>query len=155
MPYDSLWSEVLSSPGSGHRNQGVGWSRIPSACGPKPGDGVVVVAIGYVRVSTEGQAEDGVSLAAQRAKIEAWAKLHDEAELLVFEDAGLSGSSLTQRVGLQEALRAACERKGTLVVYSLSRLARSTRDTLTISDRLAKAGAGPTAAPAGWREIVA
>lgn len=100
-----------------------------------------VVAIGYVRVSTEGQAEDGVSLAAQRAKIEAWAKLHDEAELLVFEDAGLSGSSLTQRVGLQEALESACERKGTLVVYSLSRLARSTRDTLTISDRLAKAGA--------------
>jgi|694.fasta_scaffold01417_24 site-specific DNA recombinase len=100
-----------------------------------------MVAIGYIRVSTEGQAEDGVSLAAQRAKIEAWAKLHDEVELLVFEDAGLSGSSLAQRIGLQDALQAACQRKGTLVVYSLSRLARSTKDTLTISDRLAKAGA--------------
>lgn len=47
-----------------------------------------MVAIGYIRVSTDGQAEDGVSLAAQRAKIEAWAKLQDQDELLVFQDAG-------------------------------------------------------------------
>lgn len=100
-----------------------------------------MVAIGYVRVSTEGQVEDGVSLDAQRAKLEAWAKLHDEPELVVFEDAGISGSSMAQRPGLKEALDTVCQRKGTLVVFSLSRLARSTRDTLTISDRLAKAGA--------------
>ncbi len=31
-------------------------------------------AIGYVRVSTEAQAAEGVSLAAQRARIRAWAK---------------------------------------------------------------------------------
>lgn len=102
---------------------------------------MVVVAIGYVRVSTEGQAADGVSLDAQRAKLDAWAKLHDHEELLVFADAGLSGSSMTQRPGLQKALDVACQRKGVLVVYSLSRLARSTKDTLAISDRLAKAGA--------------
>ncbi len=100
-----------------------------------------MVAIGYIRVSTEGQVEDGVSLDAQRSKLETWAKLHDEPELLVFEDAGISGSSMTQRPGLQEALREVCQRKATLVVYSLSRLARSTKDTLTISDRLAKSGA--------------
>lgn len=100
-----------------------------------------VVAIGYCRVSTEGQAEDGVSLDAQRAKLKAWAALNDEPELLVFVDAGISGSSMSQRPGLQGALDAVCKRKGVLVVYSLSRLARSTKDTLTISDRLAKAGA--------------
>jgi len=100
-----------------------------------------MVAIGYIRVSTEGQVEDGVSLDAQRSKLETWAKLHDEPVLLVFEDAGISGSSMTQRPGLQEALREVCQRKATLVVYSLSRLARSTKDTLTISDRLAKSGA--------------
>lgn len=44
-------------------------------------------------------------------------------------------------MGLQDALQAACQHKGTLVVYSLSRLARSTKDTLAISDRLVKAGA--------------
>lgn len=100
-----------------------------------------MVAIGYARVSTEGQAEDGVSLDAQQAKLHAWAKLHDEHELLMFVDAGLSGSSMTQRPGLQQALAEVCQRKGVLVVYSLSRLARSTKDTLAISDRLAKAGA--------------
>jgi len=100
-----------------------------------------MVAIGYIRVSTEGQVEDGVSLDAQRSKLETWAKLHDEPELLVFEDAGISGSSMTQRPGLQEALRVVCQRKATLVVHSLSRLARSTKDTLTISDRLARSGA--------------
>jgi len=100
-----------------------------------------MVAIGYVRVSTGGQAEDGVSLDAQREKIEAWARLHDEDELVIYEDAGISGGSMEQRPGLQEALREACRRKGTLVVYSLSRLARSTKDTLSISDALAKSKA--------------
>lgn len=100
-----------------------------------------VVAVGYIRVSTEGQAEDGVSLDAQREKIAAWAKLNDESEVLVYEDAGISGSSIEQRPGLQDALREACRRRAALVVFSLSRLARSTRDTLAISDRLAKAGA--------------
>jgi DNA invertase Pin-like site-specific DNA recombinase len=102
---------------------------------------VVVVAIGYIRVSTQEQSESGVSLDAQRAKLEAWAALNDEPELLVFADAGISGSSMAQRPGLQSALDAVCKKKGVLVVYSLSRLARSTRDTLQISDRLAKAGA--------------
>ncbi|MCK6444964.1 MAG: recombinase family protein [Planctomycetes bacterium] len=100
-----------------------------------------MVAIGYCRVSTEGQAEDGVSLDAQRAKLEAWAALNDEPELLVFVDAGLSGSSMAQRPGLKDALDAACKKKAVLVVFSLSRLARSTKDTLAISDRLSKAGA--------------
>lgn len=100
-----------------------------------------MVAIGYIRVSTEAQVEDGVSLDAQQAKLEAWAKLHDEPELIVFKDAGISGSAMSQRPGLQDALDAVCKKKGVLVVYSLSRLARSTRDTLSISDRLAKAGA--------------
>lgn len=100
-----------------------------------------MVAVGYIRVSTDGQVDDGVSLDAQRAKIEAWATLHDEDQVVIFKDAGVSGSSMTQRPGLQEALREVCQRKGILVVYSLSRLARSTKDTLLMSDRLAKAGA--------------
>lgn len=100
-----------------------------------------MVAIGYVRVSTGGQVEDGVSLDAQREKIQAWAKLHDEDELVIYEDAGISGSSMEQRPGLQQALREVCRRKGVLVVYALSRLARSTKDTLAISDTLEKSKA--------------
>tara|TARA_R110002126_G_scaffold10067_20_gene45178 strand:- start:1979 stop:2674 length:696 start_codon:yes stop_codon:yes gene_type:complete len=98
-------------------------------------------AIGYVRVSTGGQAEEGVSLAAQDAKIRQWAELNDHEVLSVHEDAGISGSGMTQRSGLKVAIKRVCKAKGTLVVYSLSRLARSTRDTLTIAETLDKAGA--------------
>ncbi len=97
--------------------------------------------IGYVRVSTEGQAEEGVSLAAQAAKIRQWAELNDCDVASLHEDAGLSGAKMSQRLGLHAAIEHACKSKGALVVYSLSRLARSTRDTLAISERLSKAGA--------------
>lgn len=96
-------------------------------------------AYGYIRVSTEGQAVDGVSLAAQRAKVAAWADLKGYELAGIFEDAGISGAK-ADRPGLAAALAAV--RKGdALVVYSLSRLARSTRHTLDISERLDKVGA--------------
>ncbi len=97
-------------------------------------------AIGYIRVSTQGQADEGVSLEAQRAKIEAWCELNDYELLTVFEDAGISGGSMKGREGLHAALKAA--RPGmALVTYSISRLARSTRDMLEISDELTRRGA--------------
>jgi DNA invertase Pin-like site-specific DNA recombinase len=98
-------------------------------------------AIGYVRVSTEGQATEGVSLAAQQAKIQAWCLANDVELGNVFIDAGLSGSRADNRPQLQAALDDVCRTGGVLIVYSLSRLARSTRDTITISERLDKAGA--------------
>ena len=97
-------------------------------------------AIGYIRVSTEGQAQDGVSLEAQRAKIEAWAMLNDYELVAVRVDAGISGKGMANRPGLQAAL-SDCRKGSALVVYSLSRLARSTKDTIEISERLAKSGA--------------
>ena len=100
----------------------------------------MATAIGYIRVSTEGQAVDGVSLDAQRAKIAAWCELNDYTLATVHVDAGISGKSADNRPGLQAAL-ADCRKGSALVVYSLSRLARSTRDTLEVSDRLSKAGA--------------
>ena len=47
--------------------------------------------VAYIRVSTEDQATDGVSLAAQRAKIEAWCVVNDSELLEVHSDAGISG----------------------------------------------------------------
>lgn len=96
--------------------------------------------IAYIRVSTEQQAAEGVSLAAQASRIQAWAESVGHAVAHVFEDAGISGSRMDTRPGLLSAL-AAMEQGDILVVYSLSRLARSTRDTLSIADRLEKAGA--------------
>ena len=97
-------------------------------------------AIGYIRVSTQGQAEEGVSLSAQRAKIAAWCEANDYELLATFEDAGLSGGSMTGRDGLQAAMKAATKGMA-LVSYSISRLARSTRDMLDIADRLERQGA--------------
>ena len=99
--------------------------------------------IGYVRVSTVLQADEGVSLDAQRERIEGWAGSAglplDPAK--VFVDAGISGKRADNRPALQAALDAACSGPSVLVVYSLSRLARSVRDTLAIAERLDRAGA--------------
>ena len=85
-------------------------------------------AIGYVRVSTEQQADQGVSLAAQRDKIAAYCALYDLELVEVLEDAGASASSL-ERPGLQAALAAlAAGEADTLVVVKLDRLTRSVRD---------------------------
>lgn len=96
-------------------------------------------AIGYIRVSTEHQL-DGISLDTQQAKIESWTKANGY-QLQTFTDAGISGCKMQNRPGLQDALDTACKQKAVLVVYSLSRLVRSTRDALAISERLDKAGA--------------
>ena len=94
-------------------------------------------AIGYIRVSTQGQVTDGVSLEAQEAKIRSWCDLNDYNLAGVYDDAGVSGKRSDNRDGLQQALKKA-ERGTAIVVYSLSRLARSTRDTLEIADFLSR-----------------
>lgn len=97
-------------------------------------------AIGYIRVSTEQQAEEGVSLEAQKEKIVSWCKANDYELINVYMDAGISGKNMDKRQGLQEALKDT--KKGmALVVYSLSRLARSTKDTLSIADSINSRGA--------------
>ena len=98
-------------------------------------------AIGYIRVSTEEQSREGVSLAGQKAKVNAWVSLHDHDLIQIFEDAGLSGKRADNRPGLQLALDAACRHRCPLIVYSLSRLTRSVQDALTIAKRLEKHGA--------------
>lgn len=98
-------------------------------------------AIGYVRVSTEGQAQEGVSLEAQRARIAAWCTASGYTLVEIHIDAGISGGRADNRPALQAALAQACRLKAVIVVYSLSRLARSTKDAIAISERLSKSGA--------------
>jgi len=104
-------------------------------------------AFGYVRVSTVGQADEGISLEAQRARIEAWCLANDVELAEVFVDAGVSGKKASNRPGLTQAIEAVTKAGGVLVVYSLSRLARSTKDTITIGERLDKAGADLVSLP--------
>lgn len=96
-------------------------------------------AIGYIRVSTTGQADEGVSLDMQAAKIRAWAELHDAELVELVADEGLSAKN-TNRPGLSRALELAKRHKAALVVYSLSRLSRSTRDTLELVATLEACG---------------
>jgi DNA invertase Pin-like site-specific DNA recombinase len=98
-------------------------------------------AIGYVRVSTLGQAVDGVSLDAQR---EAITRQAEAAGLLltgIEADEGISGKRADTRPGLQRAVEQASKGGHVLIVYSLSRLARSTSDTLHIAEQLERSGA--------------
>ena len=97
-------------------------------------------AIGYIRVSTTDQADHGVSLEAQEGRVRDWCNTNDYVLAAMFVDRGLSGGRADNRPALQEALTAT-RRGDALVVYSLSRLARSTRDTLEIAEALDRRGA--------------
>ena len=96
---------------------------------------------GYIRVSSEEQAQHGISVDAQREILKAWAVMRQAGEIEIFEDPGFSGKN-TNRPALQRLLAAV--RQGeidNLVVWKLDRLSRSLRDTLTIiEDDLAPHG---------------
>lgn len=94
-------------------------------------------AIGYVRVSSIGQAVEGISLEAQRAKIQAWCDYNEYELSEIFSDEGISGKKASNRPGLQQALNS-IGKGDVLVFYSLSRLARSTKDAIAISELLQK-----------------
>lgn len=98
-------------------------------------------AVLYSRVSTNHQVQDGVSLEAQESRLHAWAEAHGLDVIEHCVDKGLSGKRADNREGVIRAVDLACERSAVLVVYSLSRLARSVMDTILIADRLSKSGA--------------
>jgi len=87
-------------------------------------------AIGYVRVSTEDQAKEGVSLDAQKSKIIAYCTLKDLHLETIVQDAGISAKNL-RRPGVQKVLSLARKREiDAVVVYKLDRMFRSTIDAL-------------------------
>ena len=91
--------------------------------------------VGYIRVSTSDQADFGVSLAAQREKIEQYAALYDLELVEIIEDAGQSAKSLN-RAGLQKALAMLKTGKAEgLLVAKLDRLTRSVKDLGALIDR--------------------
>lgn len=84
--------------------------------------------VGYIRVSTDKQADDGISLDAQRAKLTAYAVAMDLDLVAIVEDAGISAKSL-DRSGLRSALGMLTAGKAdALLVTKLDRLTRSVRD---------------------------
>ncbi len=96
--------------------------------------------MGYIRVSTSSQADLGVSLEMQEAKIRAYCLLNDLELTEVICDADISGKTL-QRPGIQRLLDMIKSGKvNGVVIYSLSRLGRSTRDLLNLKYLVEKKG---------------
>ena len=87
-------------------------------------------AIGYIRVSTEDQVKEGVSLDNQREKIKTYCQLKDFNLVNIIEDAGISAKNL-KRPGIQKVLELTRKKKvNAVVVYKLDRIFRSTVDAL-------------------------
>lgn len=84
--------------------------------------------VAYIRVSTDKQAERGVSLEAQEAKVRAYAALYDLELVDVVIDAGVSAKTL-DRPGLQRALGLLKSGAASaFLVVKLDRLTRSVAD---------------------------
>jgi site-specific DNA recombinase len=91
--------------------------------------------VGYVRVSTDKQAERGLSLEAQAEKLQQYAALY-ELELVALDvDRGASAKTL-KRPGLQDALdRLEAGTAEGILVVKLDRLTRSVRDMGELIER--------------------
>ncbi|MFO0576134.1 MAG: recombinase family protein [Polyangia bacterium] len=95
-------------------------------------------AVGYIRVSTDMQAADGLSLEAQQAAIEQYCAIHGYRLARVCRDV-LSGAR-DQRPGLQEALDSLERDADVLVVLKFDRLSRSIRHFCELYERYFKDG---------------
>lgn len=85
-------------------------------------------AVAYIRVSTDKQADQGVSLEAQQAKIQVYASLYDLELVDTLIDAGCSAKSL-DRPGLGKALvMLKSGQADALIIVKLDRLTRSVAD---------------------------
>lgn len=86
---------------------------------------------GYLRVSSDEQAQHGISIDAQREILNAYGTMHQQ-PVQIYEDAGFSGKNM-KRPALQQMLaQVAAGSCSAVVVWKLDRLSRNLRDTLQI-----------------------
>ena len=90
--------------------------------------------IGYTRVSSQRQAKEGLSLEAQKQKIKAYCEFRGLELVDIISDEGLSGGKAS-RPGYQSLL-SLCKSGAVqgIVIYSLSRFTRSTKDLINFLD---------------------
>jgi DNA invertase Pin-like site-specific DNA recombinase len=101
-------------------------------------------AIGYCRVSTQEQADHGISLEAQEARIRAYATMRGLELVEVVIDPGVSAGKYTleQREGGKRVLAAVRSRTvGHVIALKLDRLFRNAEDALHQTKAWDKAGA--------------
>ena len=96
--------------------------------------------VGYVRVSTDKQADRGVSLDAQAEKIRAMAVVHGAELVDIIVDGGESAKSL-QRPGMEGLLALVDGKKiQAVIVTKLDRLTRSVKDLCELLERFERRG---------------
>lgn len=97
-------------------------------------------AIGYVRVSTEKQADFGVSLEAQSGKVRAMAVVQGAELVEVIIDAGESAKSLN-RPGMARLLSVVeAGAVDAIIIAKLDRLTRSVKDLAELLERFTRRG---------------
>lgn len=100
-------------------------------------------AIGYIRVSTQEQAKEGISLKMQEDRIRAYCYSQDWKLIRVFNDEGFSGKNM-KRKGLQDLLSfLETDHVDVVVVYKTDRLTRKQRHLYhLLEDRFERKGIG-------------
>jgi site-specific DNA recombinase len=101
----------------------------------------MTTAVIYARFSPRPNATECESVEMQLERCRAYCAGQGYTVAAEHFDKDLSGGRADNRPGLQAALKAACDRKAVLVVYSLSRLARNTKDALALAERLQRSRA--------------
>jgi len=87
-----------------------------------------VKAVGYVRVSTDEQAKEGISLAAQSESIKSFCRAKDWDLMEIIRDEGLTAKDL-RRAGIRKLIAMIKARTfDVVVIYRLDRLTRNIRD---------------------------
>lgn len=96
--------------------------------------------VGYTRVSTLRQSEEGESLKTQEAAIRRYCDAYEDLKLTkIYCDAGISGGTTAKRPALLNLLRDK-DKIDLVLVNDLSRLGRNTRELLNNVEELRKAG---------------
>ena len=87
-------------------------------------------AIGYIRVSTDEQAKEGISLSCQENKIKTYAELENLELVGILKDEGKSGKNLN-RPEVKKLIKMVQKKEvDVVIIYKLDRLTRSVRDLL-------------------------
>jgi len=95
----------------------------------------------YIRVSTEEQAKQGISLAAQEEALKNYASALGYAILKIYKDEGKSAKDIKGRPEMVQLLEDAQTHKfQAIFIYKLDRFSRSLRDLIDIIEKLKEWG---------------
>jgi len=91
----------------------------------------------YIRVSTEEQARQGFSLAAQEDALKSYAQALGYEIFQTYRDEGKSAKDMKHRPALQQLLKEAEEKKfNAIFVYKLDRFSRSLKDLILTIEKI-------------------